>query len=90
MPGSPAWKAAHGLAGAPGSFAGDVPVHPLEAPLTATTGHRKDWWAPPSWSNTKNSDPFPSRKEKLRRKLRMTSYQFRRLQHQQQCKVYWE
>jgi hypothetical protein len=71
---------------------------PLPLPISATTakpdsvggpddehreGHRTDWYAPPSWSRTKPPDPFPSRKEKLRSKIRgLTSSAFRRLQHQ--------
>jgi hypothetical protein len=44
-------------------------------------GHQTDWYAPPS--KTRPSDPFPSRKEKLRRKIRgLTNSAFRRLQHQ--------
>ena len=46
-------------------------------------GHRTDWYAPPSWSKTRPPDPFPSRKEKLQRKIRsLTSSAFRHLQHQ--------
>ena len=46
-------------------------------------GHRTDWYAPPSWSKIRLPDPCPSRKEKLRRKIRgMTNSAFRRLQHQ--------
>ncbi len=45
-------------------------------------GHRTDWYAPPSWSKTRPPDPFPSRTEKLQRKLRsMSNSAFRRLQH---------
>ncbi len=45
-------------------------------------GHRTDWYAPPSWSKTRPPDPFPSRKEKLQRKLRgMSNSALRRLQH---------
>jgi hypothetical protein len=46
-------------------------------------GHRTDWYAPPSWSKTRPPDPFPSRAEKLKRKIRgLTNSAFRRLQHQ--------
>jgi hypothetical protein len=46
-------------------------------------GHRTDWYAPPSWSNIRKPDPYPSREEKLRRKIRgLTNSAFRRLQHQ--------
>ena len=46
-------------------------------------GHRADWYAPPSWSGHRTPEPFPSRKEKLRRKIRsLTNSAFRRLQHQ--------
>jgi hypothetical protein len=46
-------------------------------------GHRTDWYAPPSWSTTRPPDPFPSRTEKLRSKIRgLTNSAFRRLQHQ--------
>jgi hypothetical protein len=46
-------------------------------------GHQTDWYAPPSWSNIRKPDPFPSRKEKLQRKIRgLTNSAFRRLQHQ--------
>jgi hypothetical protein len=71
---------------------------PLSLPISATTakpdsvgrpddehreGHRTDWYAPPSWSKTRPPDPFPSRKEKLQRKIRsLTNSAFRRLQHQ--------
>ena len=71
---------------------------PLPLPSSATTanpdsvggpddehreGHRTNWYAPPSWSNIRKPDPFPSRKEKLQRKLRgLTNSAFRRLQHQ--------
>jgi hypothetical protein len=73
---------------------------PLPLPISPTTakpdsvggpdddhheGHRTDWHAPPSWSNTRkpDPDPSPSRKEKLQRKLRsMSNSAFRRLQHQ--------
>ncbi len=71
---------------------------PLPLPISATTakpdsvggpddkhreGHRTDWYAPPSWSKIRKPDPCPSRKEKLRRKIRgMTNSAFRRLQHQ--------
>jgi hypothetical protein len=71
---------------------------PLPLPISATTvtpdsvggpddehheGHRTDWYAPPSWSTSRTPDPFPSRTEKLRSKLRgLTSSAFRRLQHQ--------
>jgi hypothetical protein len=70
----------------------------LPLPISATTakpdsacgpeadhheGQRTDWYAPPSWSKTRPPDPFPSRKEKLQRKIRgLTSSAFRRLQHQ--------
>jgi hypothetical protein len=70
---------------------------PLPLPISATTakpdsvggpddehheGHRTDWYAPPSWSSIRKPDPFPSRKEKLQRKLRsMSNSAFRRLQH---------
>jgi hypothetical protein len=70
---------------------------PLPLPISATAakldsvggpddqhheGHRTDWYAPPSWLNIRKPDPFPSRKEKLRRKLRgMSNAAFRRLQH---------
>jgi hypothetical protein len=71
---------------------------PSPLPISATTvkhdslggpdadhheGHQTDWYAPPSWSKTRPPDPFPSRKEKLQRKLRsMSNSAFRRLQHQ--------
>jgi hypothetical protein len=71
---------------------------PLPVPTSATTakhdslggpdadhheGHQTDCYAPPSWSKTRPPDPFPSRKEKLQRKIRsMTNSAFRRLQHQ--------
>jgi hypothetical protein len=71
---------------------------PLPLPICATTvkpdsvggpddehheGHRADWYAPPLWSKTGPPDPFPSRKEKLQRKIRgLTNSAFRRLQHQ--------
>jgi len=46
-------------------------------------GHRTDWYAPLSWSKIRPPDPFPSHKEKLRRKIRgLTNSAFRRLQHQ--------
>jgi len=46
-------------------------------------GHQTDWYAPPSWSKTRPPDLCPSRKEKLRRKIRgMTNSAFRRLQRQ--------
>jgi len=46
-------------------------------------GHQTDWYAPPSWSKTRPPGPCPSRKEKLRRKIRgMTNSAFRRLHHQ--------
>jgi hypothetical protein len=45
-------------------------------------GHRTDWYTPPSWSKTRPPNPFPSREEKLQRKLRgMSNSAFRRLQH---------
>jgi hypothetical protein len=71
---------------------------PSPLPISATTakpdsaggpddehqeGHQTDWYAPPLWSNTKPPDPFPSRTEKLLRKIRgLTNSAFRRLQHQ--------
>jgi hypothetical protein len=71
---------------------------PLPLPISAITakpdsvgrpddehreGHRTDWYAPPSWSKTRPPDPFPSRNEKLQRKIRsLTNSAFRRLQHQ--------
>ena len=71
---------------------------PLPIPISATTakpdsvggpdderheGHRTDWYAPPSWSSIRKPDPCPSRKEKLRSKIRgLTNSAFRRLQHQ--------
>jgi hypothetical protein len=71
---------------------------PLPLPISPTTakadsvggadnehheGHHTDWYAPPSWSNTRPPDPCPSRKEKLQRKIRsLTNSAFRRLQHQ--------
>jgi hypothetical protein len=70
---------------------------PLPLPTSATTakpdsvgdrdnehheGHRTDWYAPPSWSSIKTPDPFPSRKEKLQRKLRsLSNSALRHLQH---------
>ena len=70
---------------------------PLPLPISPTTampdptagpdekhheGHRTDWYAPPSWSKIRQPDPFPSRKEKLQRKLRgLSNSAFRRLQH---------
>ena len=65
----------------------------LSSPSTGSTdlapddqhheGHQTDWYAPPSWSKTRPPDPFPSRKEKLQRKIRgLTGSAFRRLQHQ--------
>src|SRR5579863_6805809 len=46
-------------------------------------GHRTDWYAPLSWSKIRPPDPFPSHKEKLRRKIRgLNNSAFRRLQHQ--------
>jgi hypothetical protein len=71
---------------------------PLPLPISVTTakpdsvggpdgkqheGHRTDWYAPPSSSSMRPPDPFPSRKEKLQRKIRgLTNSAFRRLQHQ--------
>ena len=70
---------------------------PLPLPIYATTakpdsvggpddqhheGHRTDWYAPPSWSKTRPPDPFPSRKEKIQRKLRgLSNSAMRHLQH---------
>ncbi len=70
---------------------------PLPLPISATTampdpavgpddkhheGHRTDWFAPPSWSNTRPPDPFPSRKERLQRKFRsLSNSALRHLQH---------
>ena len=75
-----------------------VRLFPLSLPISATAakrdslggpddehyeGHRTDWYAPLSWSNIRKPDPFPSRKEKLRRKIHgLTNSAFRRLQHQ--------
>jgi len=68
-----------GLDGFPGPGPAAVPP---DSDLPNQPGHQKDWFAPASWSNTRSPDPFPSRKEKLARKLRgMTNYGFRRLQH---------
>ena len=66
------------------------PPHPRQkrkAPTPATrTAHSTDWYAPLSWSG-RQPDPFPSRQEKLKRKLRTMSD--RRRQHQNQTRAFW-
>ena len=49
-------------------------------------GHSADWYAPAAWSGSR-PDPFPSRQEKLKRKLPTMSD--RRLQHQMQSRAFW-
>jgi hypothetical protein len=52
-------------------------------PSAPEPGASLDWYAPPSWSGNRTPDPFPSRKEKLKRKFGgMSNSKLRRLQHQ--------
>ena len=59
---------------------------PVPGMTLARTGHTTAWYAPASWSR-RQPDPFPSRKEKLRRSLRAASD--RHLQHQMQNRAFW-
>ena len=59
---------------------------PVPGTIRARTEHTTDWYVPASWSR-RQPDPFPSRKEKLRRSLRAASD--RRLQHQMQNRAFW-
>jgi hypothetical protein len=55
-------------------------------PPTNRSAHGTDWYAPASWSEAR-PNPFPSRQEKLKRKLRTMSD--RRSQHQNQSRAFW-
>ena len=59
-----------------------TPAPPVPGITLTRTGHTTDWYAPASWSNPSQPGLFPSRKEKLARKLRgMSNYRLRHLQH---------
>ncbi len=76
-----------GVDGSPGPGTHAAP--PAPDPLNRT-GHTTDWYAPASWSIRRQPDPFPSRKEKLARKLRgMSNYRWRHWQHLHQSKIFW-
>jgi hypothetical protein len=63
------------------------PRRKRQAPTpTNRTAHSTDWYPPASWSEPR-PDPFPSRQEKLKRKLRTMSD--RRSQHQNQSRAFW-
>ena len=64
------------------------PPQNLQSPAPASrTAHSTDWYAPASWSGRPQPNPFPSRQEQLKRKLRDMSD--RRRQHQNQCRAFW-
>ena len=73
----------------PEAFFAPNNLDPLPQPLPGqsnippnTEGHTTDWYAPPSWTKNRASDPFPNRQEKLKRKLGgMSNSKLRRLQH---------
>jgi hypothetical protein len=59
-----------------------TPAAPLPEETPEQLGQRVDWYAPAAWSGRPKLEPFPSRKEKLQRKLRsMSSCSVRHLQH---------
>jgi hypothetical protein len=63
------------------------PAPPVPGITLTRTGHTHDWHALASCSKPSQPDPFPSRRDKLRRELRsMSSCRLRRLQHLQQSK----
>ena len=58
---------------------------PVPGITLTRTGHTTAWYAPASWSGPR-PDPFPSRKERLRRSLRTMSNS---RQHQMQNRAFW-
>ena len=59
---------------------------PVPGITLTRTGHTTSWYAPASWSG-RQPDPFPSRKERLRRSLQTMGD--RRRQHQMQNRAFW-
>lgn len=61
----------------------------LKSEPSKAVGHIADWYAPASWSHP-GSNPFPGRREKLKRELCSMSHpRSRYLQHQNQSRSFW-